>query len=191
MNFKKLFGKKKDMPFNVIVGLALAAALVMFLMKYNKAKSFSGAGMKNMSPYSLESEVENGQGASSTQAGLSAGVVGAGAPETNDYLSVSGMEATKPKVSSCNNEPVMDPKQLLPSDSEWSNIAPSKGLENVSFLSAGHNFGTNTVGSSLRNANLQVRSEPVIQKVNTGPWNESTIDADVTRKSLEIGGVFE
>jgi len=191
MNFKKLFGKKKDMPFNVIVGLALAAALVMFLMKYNKVKSFTGAGMKNMSPYSLESEVENGEGSPADQAGPSSGVVGASAPETNDYLSVSGMEATKPKVTSCNNEPVMNPKELLPSDSEWSNIAPSKGLENVSFLSAGHNFGTNTVGSSLRNANLQVRSEPVIQKVNTGPWNESTIDADTTRKSLEIGGVFE
>ena len=61
----------------------------------------------------------------------------------------------------------------------------------MSFLTAGHNFGTNTVGSSLRNANLQVRSEPVIQKVNTGPWNESTIDADTTRKSLEIGGLLE
>ena len=77
------------------------------------------------------------------------------------------MGNTKPKVSSCNNEPVMNPKELLPSDSEWTNIAPTKGLENVSFLSAGHNFGTNTVGSSLRNANLQIRSEPAIQKVNT------------------------
>ena len=64
------------------------------------------------------------------------------------------MDVTKPKVASCNNEPVMNPKELLPSDSEWSNVAPTKGLENVSFLSAGHNFGTNTVGSSLRNANL-------------------------------------
>ena len=193
MNFKKLFGKKKDMPFNVIVVLALAAALFVFLMKYNKVKSFKGAGMKNLSPYALESDQANPSvnRVPETQSGAAAGVVGASAPETNDYLSVSGMDATKPKVSSCNNEPVMNPKELLPSDSEWSNIAPSKGLENVSFLTAGHNFGTNTVGSSLRNANLQVRSEPVIQKVNTGPWNESTIDADNTRKSLEIGGVFE
>ena len=65
------------------------------------------------------------------------GVVGASAPETNDYPSVSGLDTTKPKVGSCNNEPVMNPKELLPSDSEWSNIAPSKVWRNVSFLSAG------------------------------------------------------
>lgn len=190
MNFKKLFGKSKNKLFNVLIVLGLVA-LVVFLMKYNNDKNGNGVGMRNLSPMSLD----NGDAAkvpgSDEGAEETVGVVGASAPETNDYLSVSGMDVSKQKVSSCNNAPVMNPKELLPSDSEWSNVAPSKGLENVSFLSAGHNFGTNTVGSSLRNANLQVRSEPVIQKVNTGPWNESTIDADTTRKALEIGGVLE
>lgn len=192
MNFKKLFGKNKNKVFNILMILGLVA-LVTFLMKYNNDKNMNGVGMRNLSPMS----VENGNGAMEKKVAedengeKNVGVVGASAPETNDYLNVSGMDASKPKVASCNNEPVMNPKELLPSDSEWSNVAPTKGLENVSFLSAGHNFGTNTVGSSLRNANLQVRSEPVIQKVNTGPWNESTIEADTTRKALEIGGMLE
>lgn len=185
MKLTKLFGKNKDKIFNVLVVLGVVA-LVVFLMKYNKDKNGTSLGMRNLSPSELKTDVANIESSEE-----SVGVMGASAPETNDYLNVSGLDTTKPKVGSCNNEPVMNPKELLPSDSEWSNIAPSKGLENVSFLSAGHNFGTNTVGSSLRNANLQVRSEPVIQKVSTGPWNESTIEADTTRKALEIGGMLE
>ena len=188
MNFKKFFGKNKDKLFNVVVVLG-AIALIAFFTKYNKYKNVTNLGMRNLSPMEIEN-VGTGT-ASGKMDSKKNDVVGASDPETNDYLSVSGMGNTKPKVSSCNNEPVMNPKELLPSDSEWTNIAPTKGLENVSFLSAGHNFGTNTVGSSLRNANLQIRSEPVIQKVNTGPWNESTIEADTSRKALEIGGMLE
>lgn len=188
MRITNLFGKNKKKVFNVLVILGVIA-LAAFFLKYNNDKNVSNLGMRNLSPMELKSEVEKVNGGSKSVENV--GVVGASAPESNDYLNVSGLEANKPKVSSCNNEPVMNPKELLPSDSEWSNIAPSKGLEKVSFLTAGHNFGTNTVGSSLRNANLQVRSEPVIQKVNIGPWNESTIDADTTRKALEIGGMLE
>jgi hypothetical protein len=186
MKFKQIFGKNKDTIFNVMIVLG-AVALIVFFAKYNRDKNSGNIGMRNLSPMGLDvAQMPNAE-----NRGETAGIVGASAPDTNDYLSVSGLSATKPKVSSCNNEPVMNPKELLPSDSEWSNTTPTKGLESVSFLTAGHNFGTNTVGSSLRNPNLQVRSEPVIQKVNTGPWNESTIDADTTRKALEIGGMLE
>ena len=184
MKLTKFFGKNKDKMFNVLVVLGVVA-LVVFLMKYNEDKNVMSLGMKNLSSSESETDPVN------VESSEESGVVGVSDSETSEYLSVSGLDTTKPKVSSCNNEPVMNPKELLPSDSEWSNMAPSKGLENVSFLSAGHNYGTNTVGSSLRNANLQVRSEPVIQKVNTGPWNESTIEADTTRKALEIGGMLE
>ena len=48
--------------------------------------------------------------------------------------------------------------------------------------------GINTVGSSLRNANLQLRSEPANPKTATNcPWNISTIETDKFRKQLEIG----
>ena len=86
---------------------------------------------------------------------------------------------------------MMDPKELLPTDNnnEWSNIMPSEDLKNVGMLNAGHHVGINTVGSSLRNANLQIRSEPVIpQTKNVGPWNNTTIEPDNLRRALEIGG---
>lgn len=57
------------------------------------------------------------------------------------------------------------------------------------FLIAGYNIGINTVGSSLKNANLQLRSDPYIPRKSVGPWNESTImSSDLTnRRTLEIG----
>jgi hypothetical protein len=57
------------------------------------------------------------------------------------------------------------------------------------FLIAGYNIGINTVGSSLKNANLQLRSDPYIPRKETGPWSQSTIMAsDLTnRRELNIG----
>ena len=92
---------------------------------------------------------------------------------------------------SCAKQNVVDPSELLPkgSDNEFSKINPSGSgdLKNVSFLKAGYHIGINTVGQSLRNANLQLRSEPPNPQLNTGPWNNSTITADVQRRPLELG----
>jgi hypothetical protein len=57
----------------------------------------------------------------------------------------------------------------------------------VNLMKAGSIIGINTVGSSLRNANLQVRSEPPNPQLNVGPWNNTTIAPDLMRVPLEIG----
>jgi len=92
---------------------------------------------------------------------------------------------------SCAKQQVVDPSELLPKDanSEFSKLNPmgSGDLKNVSLLKAGWHIGINTVGQSLRNANLQLRSEPPNPQTNTGPWNQSTITADISRRPLEIG----
>jgi len=92
---------------------------------------------------------------------------------------------------SCAKQQVVDPAELLPKDanSEFSKLNPmgSGDLKNVSLLKAGWHIGINTVGQSLRNANLQLRSEPPNPQLNTGPWNQSTISADMQRRPLEIG----
>jgi len=92
---------------------------------------------------------------------------------------------------SCAKQQVVDPAELLPKDanSEFSKLNPmgSGDLKNVSLLKAGWHIGINTVGQSLRNANLQLRSEPPNPQLNTGPWNQSTITGDMQRRPLEIG----
>lgn len=85
------------------------------------------------------------------------------------------------------------PEDLLPpSDATGFNTTFPSGsgdVANKNFLIAGHNIGINTVSSSLKNANLQLRSDPYIPRSDVGPWNNSTIMAsDLTnRKTLEIG----
>jgi hypothetical protein len=44
-----------------------------------------------------------------------------------------------------------------------------------------------TIGQTMKNANLQLRSDPVIQKGDIGPWNQSTIEPDLMRVPLEVG----
>jgi len=118
----------------------------------------------------------------------------AGPGGTNvDHASANGMNTNMQGLPpSCVKQNVTDPRELLPKDanSEFSQLNPqgSGDLQNVSLLTAGTLQGINTVGTSLRNANLQLRSEPANPVMNIGPWNNSTITADSNRRDLEIGG---
>ncbi|MGA1048202.1 MAG: DUF7306 family protein [Minisyncoccia bacterium] len=88
---------------------------------------------------------------------------------------------------------VANPMDLLPKDknSEWNNLNPinvaDEGVKMPDLLEAGYHIGLDTIGQSMRNANLQLRSDPTIPKSNVGPWNQSTIEADTVRQPLEIG----
>ena len=81
---------------------------------------------------------------------------------------------------------------LLPldtGDSKWGQINPSGSgmLGDQNFLTAGYHVGINTIGQSLRNANLQLRSEPPNPQVAVSPWGISTIEPDVRAVNFEIG----
>lgn len=69
------------------------------------------------------------------------------------------------------------------------NEGPTLGDRN--FLDCGYHYGINTVGQSLRNANLQIRSDPPIPQVDIGPWSQSTIEHDFNRRQLEVGGDYD
>ena len=105
------------------------------------------------------------------------------------YASVSPGAIPLDNLTSVNHSPsekkTTSPQDLLPNN-VGSDV--NADLKNINLLNAGSNYGINTVGSSLRNPNLQLRSEPIIQKTSTGPWNNTTIDPDTTRRALEIDG---
>ena len=90
-------------------------------------------------------------------------------------------------------QPVANPSDLLPKDqnSQWSALNPSamnKGdILMPDLLQAGYHIGLDTIGQTLRNPNLQLRSDPVISKADVGPWNNSTIEPDLGRVPLELG----
>jgi hypothetical protein len=93
---------------------------------------------------------------------------------------------------SSGSSPQLDPSELLPKNvgnSSWAQLNPSGqgSLANVNMLKAGYHIGIDTIGQTLRNPNLQIRSEPPNPQIYTGPWNISTITPDFMRPSLEIG----
>jgi len=93
--------------------------------------------------------------------------------------------------TSCYPKNTLAPEELLPkSDATlWSESNPSAGaLKDRNFLQSGNMIGINTVGSTLRNANLQLRSEPPNPQVQVSPWMQTTILPDLGRKPLEVGG---
>ena len=85
------------------------------------------------------------------------------------------------------------PQDLLPADknSEFATLNPvsSNSGSNLpqDLLQAGSMIGVDTIGQTLKNPNLQLRSEPAIPKQQVGPWNNSTVEPDLARVPLELG----
>ena len=102
-------------------------------------------------------------------------------------------EKIQTNIPSCLPKDQLMPQELLPQDSpanQWSLANPqgSGTLKDKNFLQAGYHVGINTVGQTLRNANLQLRSDPPNPQVQVSPWLQTTINPDTNRKPFEIGG---
>jgi hypothetical protein len=94
--------------------------------------------------------------------------------------------------SECYPKDVLASADLLPRDANslWAQVNPSGqgSLADQNFLTAGFHIGINTVGQTLRNANRQLRSEPLNPQVKVSPWLQTTIEPDINRRPLEIQG---
>ena len=97
------------------------------------------------------------------------------------------------KPKDCFPKDQLNAADLLPGSepTAWGQSVPSSGaLGDGNFLTAGYHSGVNTVGQSLRNANRQLRSEPANPQVKVSPWQQSSIQPDTNRQSLEIGNAL-
>ena len=99
--------------------------------------------------------------------------------------------ASAEKPANCYPKNQLAPQELLPNDanSKWAQVNPmgAGDISGKNFLNAGALIGVNTVGSSLRNASWDLRSEPPNPQVSVSPWLNSTIEPDVLRRPMEIG----
>ncbi len=113
-------------------------------------------------------------------------------PSSNGSAAKSVNDEDKPLVSQSRTfglQDVANPKDLLPIDanSQWEGMNPNTNGDIPDTLTAGQHIGIDTIGQTLKNANLQLRSDPIIPKGETGPWNQSTIETDFARTPLELG----
>lgn len=81
---------------------------------------------------------------------------------------------------------------LLPKDAantKWSQVNPAGqgSVKDQNFLQAGYHVGLNTTQGTMKNANLQLRSDPPAPKTLVSPWLNSSYEPDMMRKPLEIG----
>ena len=197
----------KNLCSNHMVILTVVAALVLiyFVNNYSAQKGIIQSGMSNGSGIHVTNDVLNAVNAPNVPqtnrvAGNAASCCAPGAPAgpaapLGQNAGPAGVAGVKTDMHglppSFTRQPVVDPKQLLPRDgnNQFSKMNPmgAGDVANVSLLKAGYHIGINTVGQSLRNANLQLRSEPANPQLNVGPWNSSTIGPDFNRRPMEIG----
>ena len=170
VSFKKMF---KDFKVEHILGIVGLFFLLAGLYQYSGNKNTFKAGYQDISKDKNVGILKNGNGNKPQQRVR----INKPAPQMNKPMSM--------------NKPVSNPSDLLPNDnnSAWSSLNPANNqLKGINLLNPTQVVGINTQGSSLRNANLQVRSEPPNPRTNTNcPWNISTIENDKLRKPLEIG----
>jgi hypothetical protein len=124
------------------------------------------------------------------------GDFGASDPNGNEMYNPVVSAPSQPSQT-CYPRDRLTADDLLPKDaanSRWAQMNPSGqgDISNVNFLTAGYHIGINSVGSSMKNANLQLRSEPPNPQSVVSPWMQSTIQpSDVNnRRPLEIGGDY-
>ena len=177
---KKLWN---DYGIGAILVLLIVAYGVSLFAKYLSSKGMSGYESND----TMQKQYKN------TNSQMSASVVPSEPLGQNEvFASANGTQTSMPGIpSSCSQPNIQNPADLLPKDSnsQWAQLNPSgKGeLANVNLLKAGYHIGIDTIGQTLRNANLQIRSEPPNPQLYVGPWNTSTIEPDFMRPPLEIG----
>ena len=181
---EKLFGKFES---NHLLGLLGLIFVVLVISNYSGKKGLTLDNMDNLVDKEAQ-EADVGESAPAVSQVMPANPEG----ENEVYSAVSGIGSPAAGLApSCTRKPVADPADLLPKDqnNEWAKLNPTGNgdLNNVNLLKSGYHIGIDTIGNSLRNANLQVRSEPPNPTNSVSPWMNTTISPDLQRVPLEIG----
>ena len=165
--------------------LTILASLVLLYAVYNYSSS------KSMFPEYMSNKKGKGAGAGN---GSAAGRHPAAVDDSTIYNQLDSVNNSSSKMMglppNCSGQANINPADLLPKDnnSSWSMKPMGSGdFLGVNLLNAGYLIGVDTIGSSLHNANLQVRSEPPNPQLQVSPWMNTTIEPDPFRAPLEIG----
>ena len=189
---------RKYLKAHHVIALLGLIVLVVAIMQYSGTKNGSkdgfggGAGYRRSGDPRFQEPTAQQQKQVWGAADAGTAVAANPAGQNEVFASAKGLGSpTMGLPPSCTKGAAVDPSDLLPKDdnSQWGALNPagSGDLKNVNLLQSGYHQGIDTVGSSLRNANLQVRSEPPNPTTKVSPWMNATIEPDLMRVPLEIG----
>jgi hypothetical protein len=194
----------------IILAVLAIGAIIYLIMSYNSGSTMpSTTQMSQMYPMSTNMEHFEGQDSPADTNMISSGPTptyamnngqGVEASESIEFIAQpqglmqsSGTGTQMNQLpSECYPKDVLSSADLLPRDANslWAQVSPSGqgSLADQNFLTSGFHIGINTVGQTLRNANRQLRSEPLNPQVKVSPWQQTTIEPDINRRPLEIEG---
>ena len=185
-------------PLSVLLIVTLFGCL---LVSCNSKATFANAerfdtmseGINPASSFKEKSVASNANASSNpSAAGSGIGGFGASDPTGNEMYNPVVGGAVPGSSGNCFPRDRLTADDLLPkgaADSRWAQANPAGqgDVGDINFLTAGYHVGVNTTGSTKKNGNLQLRSEPPNPQNPVSPWNQSTYEADYLRKPLEIG----
>lgn len=178
MNSSSLKKLWNDYGIVSVIALIVVLYAINIFYKYFLTKGTAGSESLRSLGYSTYPD-----GSTAGVAVMSTEIQPADEKDNELYSSVNETQPISSSVQSSN--------ELLPADSnsQWAQLNPAGTgeLASINLLKAGYHVGIDTVGQTLKNANLQIRSEPPNPKLNVGPWNNSTITPDLMRTPLELG----
>ena len=180
----------------LLIGIAVVV-LAILVAQYFKNKSDDNPNTCTSGKWSKETFMAPTQEArvkpsASAPSSGSANTVVPSEPLSNEMYKAVNYTTSQTLPQNCVPRDKLTVEDLLPKDaanSKWAQVAPAGqgSVTDQNFLTAGYLNGVNTVGQSMRNANMQLRSDPPIDRVNVGPWNQTTIEYDNSRRFFEIG----
>lgn len=152
------------------LALVLTAAMILLNMISEEPK------VDNLEEPEMETEMEEMEEPEMTPADMA------------DMVNTESEPAPAPEMKSDD----LTAEELLPKSVESEDFAKrhpgGEGpLADKNFLTSGFHVGINTVGTSLRNANTGLRSEPTNPTDPLSPWNNTTITPDINRRGFTIG----
>lgn len=180
-----------------VEGGAAAPAASSVADNYRPNPSLAASGIGNYSPdnpgYNPSQMLDGSQSGDAGDSMYASAGVGGGVGASGGASGIGGADGSPSSgMQSCFPRDRLTAGDLLPkdaADSKWARINPSGtgDIHDQNYLTAGYHVGINTVGQSLRNANLQLRSEIPNPQGAVGPWMISTIEPDLRQNTLEIG----
>jgi len=188
----------------LLIGLAVVVLAILVAQYNQKSKNVATGGGWSKETFMQPTQASYGQvndmnasnassaSTASTASSANAAVVQPSETSNNESYKAVNFDTQQNLPSECVPRDKLTVEDLLPKDaanSKWAQVAPAGqgDVTDQNFLTAGYLVGVNTVGQSLRNANQQLRSDPPIERMNVGPWNQTTIEYDNSRKFFEIG----
>lgn len=166
------------MDSKIVFKLIIGAVIVVILLRMMSCRAAGGPGRELYASYTEDEEPfadYDPMEMADSEEGFLPGSNKTTAPPSTSQPSASG-----------SMPPLATSVDLLPKPvagtTDFGEFAPKNLTQN--FVDATKFIGVDTQGSSLKNANYQLRPDPPIPRKESGPFLQSTIEADLYRKNV-------